>query len=527
MFGFGKKKPFDPAKDTGERRPVYVTVVPTDVADKYSEYPSNGLTPKKLAQIFRAADEGDVRAQMELFEEVEEKDTHIGSQFQTRKLAVTKLNWNVQPTGEEDSAKEVAEFIENQLKHVLEESDILFDILDAISKGVSVSEIIWDIDRHGHDVIKEIRWIHPKKLIWDSLTDEMKICTKEYPAGVSLPENKFVYHRYKARSGHASRAGILRPVTWMYLFKNYDIKDWVSFCEVYGMPVRIGKYDPSASEDDKMALMEALYRIGTDAAGMVPTTTELQFVESNKTASADMYEKLARYCDEQNSKAILGQTLTADTGGGSYAQGKVHNDVRSDLTDADAKALAKTIKRDIIRPLVLYNFGPEMECPDFYFESKDMDDLKAVAEIYRTLACDLRLPIPREHIYKKFSVPEPEEGEPLLEPGPITAQERPPDELGLKALKAEEKDKVGTQVTQDKVDELVVASEQHAGKLFEQMLEPLQKLIENSRSLEEAREKLTDVKQLKKVYEVMDETGLQDLLAQGLFLSEMLGRMTE
>ncbi|MFR3751469.1 MAG: DUF935 family protein [Enterocloster sp.] len=37
----------------------------------------------------------------------------------------------------------------------------------------------------------------------------------------------------------------------MYLFKNYDLKDWVSFCEVYGMPLRLGTYDATASEKDK------------------------------------------------------------------------------------------------------------------------------------------------------------------------------------------------------------------------------------------------------------------------------------
>ena len=34
---------------------------------------------------------------MELFEEMESKDTHLFSQLQTRKLAVTGLDWEVQP----------------------------------------------------------------------------------------------------------------------------------------------------------------------------------------------------------------------------------------------------------------------------------------------------------------------------------------------------------------------------------------------------------------------------------------------
>ena len=155
--------------------------------------------------------------------------------------------------------------------------------------------------------------MHPKKLVWDSTTDELKVCTREYPSGVELPENKFVVHKYKAKSGHASRAGIMRVVSWMYLFKNYDIKDWVSFCEVFGMPLRLGKYDASASESDKKQLMEAIISLGTDAAGIVPSSTMIEFIESQKTTSVEIYEKLARYCDEQISKAILGQTLTSDS----------------------------------------------------------------------------------------------------------------------------------------------------------------------------------------------------------------------
>ena len=87
--------PFNPDVDTGTKRPVTARVAVGDVNDKFSDYPSNGLTPRRLARIFREADEGNVRAQMELFEEMEEKDTHLFSQMQTRKLAVTGLDWEV------------------------------------------------------------------------------------------------------------------------------------------------------------------------------------------------------------------------------------------------------------------------------------------------------------------------------------------------------------------------------------------------------------------------------------------------
>lgn len=137
--------------------------------------------------------------------------------------------------------------------------------------------------------------------------------------------------------------------------------------------------------------MEAIISLGTDAAGIVPSSTMIEFIESQKTTSVEIYEKLARYCDEQISKAILGQTLTSDSGGGSYAQSKTHNEVRHDLTVADAKSLAVTIRRDIIRPLVEFNYGSEANIPFFGFDCHEVEDQKEVVEIYKTLACDMGL----------------------------------------------------------------------------------------------------------------------------------------
>lgn len=66
-----------PAADNKKKSPIRVRVAAGDANDKYSEYPSEGLTPRRLARIFRQADEGNIRSQMELFEEMEEKDTHL------------------------------------------------------------------------------------------------------------------------------------------------------------------------------------------------------------------------------------------------------------------------------------------------------------------------------------------------------------------------------------------------------------------------------------------------------------------
>lgn len=504
-----KVRPYDPARDTGEKTPVRIRIAAGDPNDKYSSYPGNGLTPVRLAQIFREADSGDVLRQMELFEEMEEKDAHLFSQLQTRKLAVTGLEWEVQPCSNEERDRQVAAFIRKQLENMEFLNDALLDMLDAIGKGISVLEIGWTV-RDGFNAIESLEWVHQKKLFWDSMTDEMLLRTTEHPEGISFPHNKFVVHRYKARSGHESRAGLLRASAWMYLFKNYTLKDWVSFCEVFGMPIRLGKYDQSASEEDKRQLLEAIYSIGSDAAGIIPDSAMIEFIEANKTSTVDIYERLARYCDEQMSKAILGQTLTSDSGGGSYAQGKVHNDVRKDLTKADAGTLEMTIRRDIIGPLVEYNFGPGIGLPVFKFNSEEPEELKDTIEIYRTLSVDMGLQIPSAHVYEKFNIPEPKEGEKLLSPSR--------DQILTDSYSMKEP------VQEGQIEKLTAWSKEKAGELFVQMARPLMAALQEAESPEELQRILKDEGRLRELYEEMDGVALQDLIAQGLYLAELVGR---
>lgn len=510
------------------RRPDTNEIAVAQVTDKYSEYPSNGLTPVKLAEIFKEADAGDVLRQMELFEEMEEKDPHLFSQLQTRKNAVTGLDFEIIPFSDDPRDKEIADFIEEQINGIESLEDVETDLLDAIGKGFAVSEIMWGYDE-GHVVVREIKSRHQKRFFWDSLDDSFKVRTKDAPEGILLPANKFIVHRYKACSGHTSRAGILRVVAWMYLFKNYDLKDWVSFAEVYGLPLRLGKYAPGASEADKVALMQALIQIGADAAGIIPDGTSIDFITTEKTSSSDLYERLARYCDEQISKAILGQTLTSDSGGGSYAQSKTHNDVRHDLTVADCKSLASTLRRDLIRPLCIFNFGEDKRVPHIRFDCEESEDLTQTATIIGTLVNEVGLRVPTSFIYKKFSIPEPEADEEVAAPRSTSAGltglpfKKEPNPAQI-ALKAEGDGGVGTQ---QHIDKLASAAVRHGAGSFKRAFGPVLKIIEKAESLEELRDMMEDNKAVAELYAAMDVSEVEELLQKVMLYADLEGRVLE
>lgn len=535
-----KKQKNNAGNVSNSKKPDIREIAVAQIQDKYSSYPSNGLTPVKLASIFREADSGDILRQAELFEEMEEKDPHLFSQLQTRKNAVTGLDYEVIPFDQEDERdKEIAEFIAQELEAIESFEDVMMDLLDAVGKGIAMSEIIWRIDE-GKTTIEEIKWRHQKRFFWDD-EDNLKVITKEFPSGTVVPENKFIVHKYKARSGHPARGGVLRVVAWMYLFKNYDIKDWVSFCEVFGMPLRLGKYNPSASEADKAALMEALIQIGTDAAGIIPDGTEIEFKEAAKVSSLNVYESLARYCDEQISKAVLGQTLTSDSGGGSFAQSKTHNEVRHDLTVSDCKTLAATLRRDLIRPLVLFNFGEDRRIPYIRFDCEEAGDLKETADIYKTLICDISLPIPLAHLYKKFSIPKPENGEEVAKPItvnslPLTSQpmqqtsplntEVIENDVDVEAVQCKEEHNP-TVEGQKEIDSLATEAIKRNVGVFQKMFSPVLKMLSEAESLDDLKKKFENDNFVEELCSKMEISDFEELLQRAMFFADLRGRMME
>ncbi len=340
-----------------------------------------------------------------------------------------------------------------------------------------------------------------------------RLITDSSPLGVDIPSYRTILHRYGGMSGHPARSGIYRICAWWYLFKNYSIKDWVVFCEVFGMPMRLGKYQPGASEEDKKALETAVTLMGHDAAGIISTATEIEFPTGNKTtASVDLYERLAGFGNKEMSKAILGGTLTADVDGkGSYAAANTHNDVRHDLINADARALAATIRDQFIRPWVGFNYGWDTPVPK-YTGQYQAEDLKTYADLLEKFAD--RLDIPASHVRDTFRIPAPEKGEESLRPK--IAQNSP---LPVNATKAITASRTGLySKISDFLGMITNDLAQQADPELENMVDDIKNLLDESANLEEFRERLIDA------WQDMDTTVMAHKIEQAMTIADLAGR---
>ena len=388
--------------------PVTRELASVSLAERWSSYPSVGLTPTRLAEIFRHADQGDCYRQMELFEEMEEKDAHLAAILQTRKLAVLSKDYEVLPYAKTPEDERIAGTVGEIVYAIPDLEGAFLDLLDAIGKGFALSEIMWEV-AGGQARVTAIRWIPPKQVTFGDDLNPRLLTREASWQGVEPPPWKVIYHRYKARSGHACRAGVLRVVGWMYLLKNYALKDWAAFNEVFGMPLRLGKYDPAASPADREALVRAIRNLGSDAAGVISKATEIEFIQAASLGgNTNPYQAMAEFCNREMSKAVLGQTLTTDTAGstGTYSSARVHAQVRRDLVEADAQALGTTFREQLLRPLVGFNFGWDQPVPWFRFKYEEEEDLKTLSEVYRNLAA-MGVKLSPEHLAERFGMPLP------------------------------------------------------------------------------------------------------------------------
>ncbi len=158
------------------------------------------------------------------------------------------------------------------------------------------------------------------------------------------------------------RGGLARVAAWSYLFKAYALKDWVVFLEVFGMPLRIGHYGQGATEKDIATLRKAVINLGSDAAAVLHKSMEIEFQAAVQGRGGEsLFLAAAEFWDKQTSKAVLGQTASTEGTPGKLGNEQAQMDVREDLLRADAKALAATLNRDLVRPFIDLNFGQQPE----------------------------------------------------------------------------------------------------------------------------------------------------------------------
>ncbi|WP_316191267.1 MULTISPECIES: DUF935 domain-containing protein [unclassified Bradyrhizobium] len=498
------------------------------VRSPISGYPSDGLNPIRLANILRSADAGDPLRFFELAELIEERDLHYAGVLGTRKRSVSQLDIQVDAADDSAEAKAHADWIEAGLKRdTLQEE--LFDMLDAIGKGISFAEIVWDTSE-GDWNVKGLPWRDPRWFRFDRNDGTTPLLIGGYdadgvgainypstPAGeLPLAPFKFVVTAIKAKSGLPVRAGVARLIAWAWMFKAFTQRDWSIFTQTFGQPVRVGKYPAGATDSDKDTLFNAVANIAGDCAAIVPESMLIEFIESkNVGQGADLYEKRCDWLDRQMSKAVLGQTATTDAIAGGHAVGQEHRQVQEDIERSDAKAMSAVLNRDLVRPWIDLQFGRQRLYPRLRIGRPEDKDVQLTVESAVKLI-PMGLKVERTFFNDLLGIPVPKAGAEVLMASatPAAAGSVGDGTTDVPALNAA----LRMRKVADPILALADQAEQLCGPGTDALIDEVRAVVEHATSLQQVRD------ELRKLKPGLAEQNLAGLMRMARVLANLTGR---
>lgn len=476
-----------------------------------------GLTPARLAQHLRAADDGDLTAQHRLFADMEERDAHISCEVGKRKLAVMRLDWDIVPP-RNATAKEKADAA--WAKEVLTDAqdpfeDLLLALMDGVGHGFAPVEMEWR--QEGRDWLPAFLPRPQEWLRLDRLRRELRLLDLS-AEGAPLQPFGWVLHTHgKPKTGYLGRAGLHRTLVWPFIYKAYALGDFAEFIETYGLPMIVGKYYKGASDAEKASLMRAVTALGHDARAIMPTDMTLEVQKVTGSGDSTPHLAMMAWADAAISKTILGQTLSstaAPTGMGSGVA-DLQAEVRDDIRDADAKQIAGTVTRDLIYALLALNRGVDSlsRCARLVFDTGEANDLAAYADALPKLVGAGMTTIPVEWVHERLRIPQPADGEATLGMAPPAGSAKPSGgETALAALAALP-DADPTPAT--RLAEQLEAAAQPA---IDALLAQVRAMLDAAGSLEEAAQMLAAA------FPSLDGTGLEAVLRDALTTAELQGR---
>lgn len=375
----------------------------------------SGLTPARIAQCLAAADQGNILGQHELFDDMFERDAHLRCEYEKRRGALLGLEWSVEPpTSPSAKEKKAAAAIEDILRNAVDDlEDLILAMMDGVGHGFAPIELEWQRI--------EGMWIprfHPRPQGWfkmDTARRELRLNDGSADGAVPLSMGWVMHQHVKAKTGYLGRIGLGRVLVWPFLYKMYSLGDMAEYLSTYGLPMIIGKYMPGASDEEKASLMRAVTALGRDARAIMPDGMSMEVEKVIASGDGTPHLSMMGWADGAQSKALLGQVLSAEakaTGMGSGVA-HLHQLVRRDILKADARQVAGTLTRDLVYPLAVLNGLPVqgmLRCPRFRFETGETADIKMLAEALPVLAQG-GARIPLAWVHERAGIPEADDGE--------------------------------------------------------------------------------------------------------------------
>ena len=344
------------------------------------------ITPQAIKHAISDIKMGKLLSIQSMYDLLYKNDDNLAADTDVRTEAIKTATYSLPDKLSKQQKEYFTEFLDRHLP------DLIDHVMDLKLRGLIFRQIIYTQGGDGLYYVKNFEDYQNADL--RLINGEIVLYADDRP--VSLNEAQFV----RKFSNYAVYESLLK----YYAFVGFALNNWASFMETYGKPIRVGKYRAGTSQSEQNKLWDMVKSLGTDLAAMISENTMIEFVEhKNTTASSDLYKSLLTFCRESVTKRILGQILTTTSQAtGSYAQAKVHDNVRQDILQGDLRDAGLYIS-EVCTKLNQINFNTDDIAIKLH-PKKEID-------LEKRIEIDMKLvqvvPIDADYFYETYDIPKP------------------------------------------------------------------------------------------------------------------------
>lgn len=279
---------------------------------------------------------------------------------------------------------------------------------DAKSYGHSLIELV--PSKEPDQIIEKVVLIPRKNVIPEKsfiALDESNPNVGIYYKGENADQ---AYAPYLIEVGGPKDFGLLLSTAQYIIYKRGGFGDWSQFAELFGMPFRVGKYNPF-DDNSRKQLDEALSQMGGAGHAVIPEGTSIEFFNNVQSGQSDIFKNLIEISNSEMSKIYLGQTMTTDNGS-SKSQSETHKSVEENINLSDMIEMEYLLNWDFKKKIQAISNINSLEKGKFRFP--EIINISLEKRFEMDIQLSEKIPMTEEYFYRTYGVAKPGEGEKII-----------------------------------------------------------------------------------------------------------------
>lgn len=318
------------------------------------------------------------------------RDADVFGALDQRTLAALGLPFSIQPADESAAAAQLAEAATLAWEQMLPAAALADALRSVVTLGFFVGILRYEHSEVlGHDVPVLEPWA-PEFVLYAPWERRWYVLANEGMFPVTPGDGRWVMWAPKsARAAHMY--AVIRCIAEWVLRASNGARDASRWSETKGQGIWLAK-TPAHNTDtpESRAFVQSVRNMGRSPVVNLPQgetpaqSFDLALAESQSDGWQG-FEFLMNSAGRRFRLAILGQDMTSVSGadGGSYAQSKVGDGVRQDVSEFDAKGLG-TLAAQVLRPFSLVRTARTDLVPRAVWDASPPEDLGTLATAQKT-----------------------------------------------------------------------------------------------------------------------------------------------